>query len=32
MKTFDSLESNVRGYIRDFPVVFATARDARLTD
>ena len=32
MKTFDTLESNVRGYIRDFPVVFATARDAHLID
>lgn len=32
MKTFEQLESNVRGYIRDFPVVFATAKDAHLTD
>ncbi|HEY9163018.1 MAG TPA: diaminobutyrate--2-oxoglutarate transaminase [Magnetovibrio sp.] len=32
MKTFETHESNVRGYIRDFPVVFATAKDARLTD
>jgi diaminobutyrate-2-oxoglutarate transaminase len=32
MKTFEKLESNVRGYIRDFPVVFTTAKDAHLTD
>jgi diaminobutyrate-2-oxoglutarate transaminase len=32
MKTFDKLESNVRGYIRDFPVVFATAKDAHMED
>jgi len=32
MKTFETHESNVRGYIRDFPVVFATAKDAHLTD
>lgn len=32
MKTFEKIESNVRGYIRDFPVVFATAKDAHLTD
>lgn len=32
MKTFDKLESNVRGYIRDFPVVFATAKDAHMVD
>lgn len=32
MKTFEKLESNVRGYIRDFPVVFATAKDDHLTD
>ncbi len=32
MKTFEKFESNVRGYIRDFPVVFATAKDAHLTD
>ncbi len=32
MNTFEKLESNVRGYIRDFPVVFATAKDAHLTD
>lgn len=32
MKTFEKLESNVRGYIRDFPVVFTTAKDAQLTD
>jgi len=32
MKTFENHESNVRGYIRDFPVVFASAKDAHLTD
>ncbi len=32
MKTFEKHESNVRGYIRDFPVVFATAKDDHLTD
>lgn len=32
MNTFEKLESNVRGYIRDFPVVFAKAKDAHLTD
>lgn len=32
MKTFETHESNVRGYIRDFPVVFSTAKDAHLTD
>lgn len=32
MNTFEKIESNVRGYIRDFPVVFATAKDAHLTD
>ena len=32
MKTFEKIESNVRGYIRDFPVVFSTAKDAHLTD
>lgn len=32
MKTFETHESNVRGYIRSFPVVFATAKDAHLTD
>ena len=32
MKTFETHESNVRGYIRDFPVVFKTAKDAHLTD
>ena len=32
MKTFETHESNVRGYIRDFPVVFATAKDAHITD
>ncbi len=32
MKTFETHESNVRGYIRDFPVVFASAKDAHLTD
>ncbi|MBF0248289.1 MAG: diaminobutyrate--2-oxoglutarate transaminase [Alphaproteobacteria bacterium] len=32
MKTFETHESNVRGYIRDFPVVFAKAKDAELTD
>ena len=32
MKTFDDLESNVRGYIRDFPVVFSKALGAELTD
>lgn len=32
MKTFETLESNVRGYIRDFPTIFASAKDAHLTD
>lgn len=32
MKTFETHESSVRGYIRDFPVVFATAKDAHMTD
>jgi len=32
MKTFETHESNVRGYIRDFPVVFSTAKDAHVTD
>jgi len=31
-KTFDTHESNVRGYIRSFPTVFARARGARLFD
>lgn len=29
---FDSIESNVRSYCRDFPVVFAKAQGATLTD
>ncbi|MFI6867643.1 diaminobutyrate--2-oxoglutarate transaminase [Nocardia sp. NPDC050406] len=29
---FETLESNVRGYCRSWPTVFATARGARLTD
>ena len=32
MKTFEKHESNVRGYIRNFPTVFAKAKDAKLTD
>ena len=32
MKTFESLESQVRLYIREFPTVFDTAKDARLYD
>ncbi len=32
MKTFERHESNVRGYIRNFPTVFAKAKDAKLTD
>ena len=32
MKTFEKHESNVRGYIRSFPKVFAKARDAHLFD
>ncbi len=32
MKTFEKHESNVRGYIRNFPTVFAKAKDANLTD
>jgi len=32
MDTFERLESNVRGYCRDFPTTFATARGATLTD
>ena len=32
MKTFETHESNVRGYIRDFPVVFKTAKDAHMVD
>lgn len=32
MKTFETHESNVRGYIRNFPTVFATAKDAHLHD
>ncbi|UTW50561.1 diaminobutyrate--2-oxoglutarate transaminase [bacterium SCSIO 12827] len=30
MKTFEKHESNVRGYIRSFPTVFAKAKDANL--
>tara|TARA_R110001599_G_scaffold171353_1_gene362308 strand:- start:328655 stop:329947 length:1293 start_codon:yes stop_codon:yes gene_type:complete len=32
MKIFDRLESEVRGYIRSFPTIFATAQNAVLTD
>ncbi|MGN7612322.1 diaminobutyrate--2-oxoglutarate transaminase [Magnetococcales bacterium HHB-1] len=32
MKTFDILESRVRSYIRDFPVVFDAAKGAHLYD
>ncbi len=32
MRTFDRLESEVRGYIRSFPTVFAKAKNAVLTD
>jgi diaminobutyrate-2-oxoglutarate transaminase len=32
MRTFDRLESEVRGYIRSFPTVFAKAQNAVLTD
>ena len=32
MKTFETHESNVRGYVRNFPTVFTTARDAHLID
>jgi len=32
MRIFDRLESEVRGYIRSFPTIFATARNAILTD
>ncbi|HEY9079981.1 diaminobutyrate--2-oxoglutarate transaminase [Magnetovibrio sp.] len=32
MNTFETHESNVRGYIRSFPTVFTTAKDAHLVD
>ncbi|MDY0163574.1 diaminobutyrate--2-oxoglutarate transaminase [Desulfobotulus sp.] len=32
MRIFESLESQVRGYIRSFPTVFATSKGAILTD
>ena len=32
MNTFERHESNVRGYIRNFPTVFTKAKDAKLTD
>jgi diaminobutyrate-2-oxoglutarate transaminase len=32
MEIFERLESNVRTYIRSFPVTFASARGSRLTD
>lgn len=32
MRTFERLESEVRGYIRSFPTIFKTARNAVLTD
>jgi len=32
MKTFETHESNVRGYIRSFPTVFTTAKGAHLHD
>jgi len=32
MKTFETHESNVRGYIRSFPTVFTKAKDAHLHD
>ena len=32
MNTFEKHESNVRGYIRNFPTVFTKAKDANLTD
>ena len=32
MKTFEKHESNVRGYIRSFPTVFAKAKNANLID
>lgn len=31
MRTFNRLESEVRGYIRSFPTIFTTAKNARLT-
>jgi diaminobutyrate-2-oxoglutarate transaminase len=32
MRTFDRLESEVRGYIRSFPTIFSKAQNAVLTD
>ena len=32
MRIFNRLESEVRGYIRSFPTVFAKAQNAVLTD
>ena len=32
MRIFNRLESEVRGYIRSFPTIFATAQNAKLTD
>lgn len=32
MQTFETHESNVRGYIRNFPTIFTTARGAHLYD
>ena len=32
MKTFETHESNVRGYVRTFPTVFTTAKDSHLYD
>ena len=32
MRTFNRLESEVRGYIRSFPTIFTKAQNAVLTD
>ena len=32
LETIERLESNIRGYVRSFPVVFDTAQDSWLTD
>lgn len=32
MRVFENYESVVRGYIRSFPTIFATAKGAILTD
>ena len=32
MRIFENMESQVRGYIRSFPVIFTTAKGSIMTD